>query len=103
MPAPVYLVPRVVNLRAAPYDVYIGRGSIWGNPYSHLPNSKATYLVQDRLEAIVCYECWIRDNEELLSQLKTLRGKVLGCYCKPQACHGDVLVKLYEELVCGKI
>ena len=33
-------------------NVYIGRGSPWGNPYSHLENSAAEWKVGSREEAI---------------------------------------------------
>lgn len=33
----------------------------------------------------------------LRKELASLRGQVLGCYCKPQACHGDVLVELMHS------
>lgn len=45
----------VVNVRHSNYDVYVGRGSIWGNPYSDNPNSKARYIVKTRKESIECY------------------------------------------------
>lgn len=40
----------------------------------------------------------------LRKELASLRGQVLGCYCKPQACHGDVLVELMhsEHRQCAK-
>ena len=43
-----------------------------------------------------CYEKYVR-NSELIDSLHELEGKQLGCWCKPQQCHGDVLVKLYNE------
>jgi glycosyltransferase involved in cell wall biosynthesis len=43
------------------------------------------------------YEDAIRSNSDLMASLSELRGEVLGCFCKPQACHGDVLVKLLGE------
>ena len=33
----------------------------------------------------------------LLSQLHELKDKKLGCWCKPDKCHGDVLVELIDE------
>jgi Domain of unknown function (DUF4326) len=47
-----------------------------------------------RGECIELYELWVRENEELMAALAELRGKVLGCWCAPRACHGDVLVRL---------
>lgn len=90
---------RVVHCKREPYDVYIGRGKCprtgkdegWGNPFSIGKDG-------DREAVIEKYEAWIRKQQGLLKQLHTLKGKVLGCWCAPKACHGDVLVKLIEEV-----
>lgn len=87
----------VVHCRVAPFDVYIGRPSIWGNPFSHLERSAAEFRVGTRTESIEAYEKWLYlpSQRELLAQVKKeLRGKVLGCYCKPLSCHGDVLARI---------
>lgn len=90
---------RVVNLRAHKHDVYIGRGSKWGSPFTHLSGkTKALAVVESRAEAIRRYEAWLRAKPELLAALPELHGKVLGCFCKPLACHGDVLARLADEL-----
>ena len=90
---------KIVNLKNEKYDVYIGRGSKWGNPYSHLEESKAQYKTKTRAEAINRYEDWIRngDGKYLLEHLSELENKTLGCFCKPKSCHGDVLIKLITE------
>lgn len=88
---------RVVHCKREPYDVYIGRPSKWGNRWSHLERSLAKYTCDSREEAIAAYEEWIRTQTELLDALPELAGKVLGCWCKPQACHGDALVRLCKE------
>lgn len=88
---------KVVHCKKSSYDIYIGRGSKWGNPYSHKLYSKAKYLVKTREEAILKYEEYIRNNEELLNDLHELRNKTLGCFCHPLPCHGDILLKLIEE------
>jgi hypothetical protein len=77
----------VVNLRRQEYDVYIGRGSKWGNPFR---------IGQDGTREVVIakYETYVLERPDLLTALEELRGKRLGCYCKPMACHGDVLVRL---------
>lgn len=87
----------VVNKRKESFDTYIGRGSKWGNPFSHLHRTLAAYKVDNRQESIECYEEWIINQDELMNSLHELKGKRLGCYCKPLACHGDVLVKLIER------
>ncbi|KMP65187.1 hypothetical protein TU57_10600 [Bacillus cereus] len=78
-----------------PYDVYIGRGSKWGNPFSHLPNTQAIF----KEEAIEMYRKWIMYKPNLLAELHELKGKTLGCFCKPKSCHGDVLIELIDRLV----
>jgi hypothetical protein len=40
------------------------------------------------------YEPWLLGNDALMAALSELRGKVLGCWCAPRACHGDVLMRL---------
>lgn len=81
----------VVNMYKEKYDVYIGRPSKWGNPY---------IIGRDgnRADVIKKYKQHVLQHPELLDALHELKGKRLGCYCKPAACHGDVLVKLVEEL-----
>lgn len=83
----------VVNLRKEEYDVYIGRSgkgvqSEWGNPFSRA----------DRNTNIAKFEAYLFESPELIRKLPELRGKRLGCFCKPKACHGDVLVKLLDTL-----
>ena len=86
--------PMVVHCKKAKYDVYIGRPSKFGNPYTHLENTAAPYVVESREDAIRLFEEWIRTQPELMAAAKVeLKGKVLGCWCAPLACHGDVLVK----------
>lgn len=90
--------PLVVHCKKQPYDVYIGRGSKWGNPYSHLEYSAALYVVETREDAIRLYQEYIRTKPELIAAAKTeLKNKVLGCYCAPLDCHGEILVKISNE------
>ena len=83
----------VVNLKNARYDVYIGRpgrgmSSEWGNPF--VIGKDGT-----RAEVIAKYKAmlWqrIKSGEISLEKLAALDGKTLGCFCKPAACHGDVI------------
>jgi hypothetical protein len=88
----------VVHCKKEPYDVYIGRPSKWGNPFTHLKDGKtlAKYRVNSREEAVESYRIWITEGEgkHLLNDLPELKDKVLGCWCHPMCCHGDVLVEL---------
>ena len=88
----------VVHCKKAPYDVFIGRPSKWGNPFTHRPDGKtlARHVVASREEAIEAYREWITngDGKHLINDLHELKDKILGCWCKPQSCHGDVLAEL---------
>jgi hypothetical protein len=94
---------KVVNIhKKEPYDVYIGRGkeSKWGNPFTHLGGKTlAEFKVATREEAIEKYREWIKTQPELLASLGELKGKRLGCFCKPDSCHGDVLAELADEWI----
>lgn len=82
----------VVNLKKQKYDVYIGRGSKWGNPF---PMKNYSQEERDR----VCneYEEWFWTTD-LPNQINELKDKILGCYCKPKRCHGDFLARLANEM-----
>lgn len=74
----------VVHCKKEKYDVYIGRPSIWGNPFE---------IGRDgtRAEVIEKYSNWIKGQD---LPFETLKGKTLGCWCHPLPCHGDILMKL---------
>lgn len=94
---------RVVHCNKEDYDIYIGRPSKWGNPFTHKQDGKtlAKYIVKSRKEAIKAYKKWITTGEGryLLNDLPELKDKTLGCWCKPLPCHGDVLVELVQKYI----
>lgn len=71
-------------------QVYIGRPSIWGNPFVIGPHGT-------REEVIEKYREWIVRQPDLMAQLPTLKGKFLGCFCAPLPCHGDILAELANK------
>lgn len=78
--------------------VYVGRPTKWGNPFSHLPNTLAKHKVSTRDEAVDAYEAALlrkfeQDPQALARLQNELRGKDLVCWCAPQRCHADVLMK----------
>lgn len=80
----------VVNVRKDRYDVYIGRPSVWGNPFRLGFDGGLDEVVEK-------YKKWIAQHPEIITKAKLeLKDKVLGCYCKPGACHGDVLAGLID-------
>jgi len=92
---------RVVNIKDDPSIihhpdfVYIGRA----NRYYGLPESKWANHYREgrdgtRDEVILKY--LQNMPPELLADIEELRGKILGCWCKPFNCHGDPLVRILE-------
>ena len=91
---------RVVHVKDAPFDVYIGRAngnlpeSIWHNPFvidAYLP----------REEVVAAYAEYIQSQPQLLARVGELKGKTMGCWCKgrktlTELCHGDVLAECAE-------
>jgi hypothetical protein len=89
---------KVVHCKKEPYDIYIGRPSPFGNPYSYKRGTLAKFKVNSREEAIQKYKEWVLNQPELLLKLPELKNKALGCWCKPLACHGDILKELCDAL-----
>ena len=83
-----------------PEAVYIGRGSQWGNPYSHLKGTSAQFVTGSRDEACDKHNDYLKkqilSGEVSLEALAGLHNKDLVCYCAPARCHGDTLVKAAE-------
>ena len=91
---------KLINIKSGEkYDIYIGRGSKWGNPFTHIKtfNTKADYIVESRNIAIEKYKEYILNNEDLLNSLHELKDKTLGCFCFPKPCHGNILIELLKE------
>jgi hypothetical protein len=81
---------KVVHCKKSSYDVYIGRPSIWGNPFEIGKDGTREQVIEK-------YREWILQQPHLLKQLSKLKGKTLACWCSPLNCHGDVLVDLIES------
>jgi hypothetical protein len=104
--------PKYANLKEWMKDeqnVYIGRAgivfldnerfpkqsSIWANPFKiDAKNSR-----EDVLEKYRVYIKAKIEKENLYDKLRALKGKNLGCWCKPDGCHGDILVEIINSLV----
>ena len=93
-------VTRLVNIdKQAPYDVYIGRGSGFGNPY-------AIGIEGDDRDEVIRKFQYDFDRGYLKNDFKqrllAVQGKTLGCHCKPLPCHGDVLVNYLNAYDDGR-
>jgi len=93
-------------------DIYVGRGSTLGNPYTSkdLSKSKAIHQVSNKEEAIRSYREYLSvnistGNNVICDELNriymmALKGNVnLVCYCKPKNCHGDII----KDIVTAKL
>ena len=73
-----------------PDIVYIGRGSIWGNP-------NVMHKEEDRDKVIAAYKhtLWFYITTGVITKemLIALDGKRLACYCAPKSCHGDIIIR----------
>ncbi len=100
---------RLANLRNGdPYTVYIGRKSgrhHYGNPFIIGVDGSRDEVVK------MCYS-WLRGRAYslvepdrriwILQNLNSLEGEILGCWCKPLPCHGNVYIQLLKEIKEGK-
>ncbi len=98
-------ITKVVNKdKGEKFDVYIGRGTPWGNPYAVGFGASLGEEQNSRDEAIRKFKYdfekgFLKKSKEDALELK---GKILGCHCKPLACHGDVLAEYLNSLDDGK-
>lgn len=91
------LITRVINIKkdtqyqfpkSTPKYEYIGRGSYWGNPHSMYEKGADREEVIRKYKYDFDYEKFPNKDK---SEVYKLAGKRLGCFCKPQICHGDIL------------
>lgn len=82
---------RVVNVKEDQYDIFIGRPSKWGNPFR-------IGLDGTRKKVIELHEKYLYTQPLLIQEIKKeLKDKILGCYCYPLSCHGDILVRIAND------
>lgn len=89
----------VVNCNRDEFDVYIGRPSIYGNPF--MIGKHGT-----RAEVISMYGEWVEgsrlgpngEKPPTKTKIKAeLTGKRIACHCAPKSCHGDYLAALVNS------
>lgn len=90
-------VTRVANRdNGDKYDVYIGRGTPWGNPFPIGEDGQNRADVIEKFK--VYFETEFLANSSNKSAILSLRGKTLGCHCKPLPCHGDIIANYLDSL-----
>ncbi|EGR1597561.1 MULTISPECIES: DUF4326 domain-containing protein [Vibrio harveyi group] len=100
-------ITRVINIKTetkyqaetnSPHYEYIGRRSYWGNPYSMFEDGDRDEVIR-KFKYDFDYDKFLNVDK---SKVYSLAGKRLGCFCKPQACHGDVLADFLNSWDDGK-
>lgn len=83
----------VVNIRKENYDVYCGRAGkgqdgYFGNPFRLSTDEKRGSSISKFTEY---FKERLLNDSEFRRRVDELQGKKLGCFCKPQPCHVDVI------------
>ena len=96
---PGRMMTRAVNLRLEPYDVYIGRAG--GRRDGYFGNPFKIGLDGNRFQVIEKYRVYflgrLSSDATFRKRVRELKGKTLGCFCKPDICHGDVIVAYLDR------
>lgn len=98
----------VVNIHhRVPFDVYIGRAGrghdgTFGNPHPvNKPCNLCSGAVHKRGEALEAYRAYfnnrINTDQEFKQRILALRGRILGCFCVPNGCHGHVIAEWLDS------
>jgi len=107
----------VVNLTKDSYDMYIGRGIEYhthmmaegiepgeegwlGNPHpiGWCDRCKKYHTRDQCIEKFKeDFYIKIKSDPNFKMMVLSLKGKRLGCYCKPKTCHGDVIKEWIER------
>lgn len=80
----------VVHCKREEFDVLIDRTTEWGNPYVIGKDG-------DREAVIRKYREYVASPSKQRRIKEKLRGKILGCWCSPKPCHGDVLAEIANQ------
>lgn len=101
-------ITRVINIKQSPNQTlelnpenyeYIGRGSYWGNPYSMFDEGESREEVIRKFKYDFDFDKFPNKEKRLVHRLA---GKRLGCFCKPEKCHGDVIADYLNSWDDGK-
>ena len=89
---------KVVHCKREKYDVYIGRPSIWGNPFEIGKDGTREEVIDKYRQLMSKRLTEGTHTVEWKLCVRQLKGKTLGCWCAPKPCHGDVLAELADNL-----
>lgn len=88
-------------------DVYIGRGSVLGNPFTSIQDrqTKAEFICESREESVEMFRDYLfrkiaeKDKKicDVLNRIYKMPEVNLVCFCKPKSCHGDIIREIIES------
>jgi hypothetical protein len=91
---------RAVNIKYEDYDVYIGRAGrgqdgYFGNPFVlKVGEPRGTSMEKYR----TYFHERMKTDPEFCRRINGLKGKTLGCFCKPYSCHGDIIAEYFNSM-----
>lgn len=97
---------RVVHVKSHAFTHYIGRGWMPRAPAGKVQPIQAglgnPFVIRPAVSREICiaeYETWARSQAGIMKRIEALPADaVLGCWCHPLPCHGDVIIKIWKEL-----
>lgn len=88
-------------------DVYIGRGSVLGNPFTSMQDrqTKAEFICGSREESVDSFREYLlkkiseKDKRicDELNKIYKMPHVNLVCFCKPKSCHGDIIQEIINS------
>ena len=91
---------KVVNIEDNRHAIYIGKKtkerdkSYFASPFSFSPN-------EDRELTLKKYSDYFYYRIEIdsifLGEIMKLKNRIIGCTCKPLACHGDIIANFLDN------
>ena len=101
----------VVNIYEEQFDAYIGRAGrgedgYFGNPFrmgNRISREQAVksfqkYFTGRGEDGYFGNPFRMGQDSEFKRRVLALKGKRLGCFCKPKACHGDVIADWLNKM-----
>ena len=96
-------MPKVLNRRVSGIPagaVYVGRPSIYGNPFEiGKPLVRDGEVIIERMSRDDVITLYVIESFPSEEDFRALRGKDLVCWCAPAACHADILLSWANRLL----
>lgn len=70
------------------------QSSVFCNPFKVGKDGTRDDVIQKYKSYIISR---LESEPAVRAEFQTLKGKRLGCWCKPEACHADILVELMNQ------